>query len=92
MANSLDEEIEYGTIVVLKSKLYNITDRRFIAEGGFGMSNVTAGSAIYGVWVQDGSPDRIEGYEINASETRKYWSIIGSKSDKKLAISLAGAI
>lgn len=85
MANNLDEDIEYGTIVVLKKKLYNIADRRFVAESGFGMSNVTVGSAIYGVWVQDGSTARIEGYEIDPKDTRKYWAIIGDKFDKKLA-------
>ena len=65
MANSLKIDL-VGKTVILSSKYYKGTeeDRKFKCEGGFGCSNVTSGTAVFGYFVKDNEKTRIDGYEV----------------------------
>lgn len=55
--------------VVLVHKKFlkpEVTDRRFLCEGGFGCHPQTNGTSVYGKWLSDGEEDRINGYEIES--------------------------
>lgn len=75
MANSLNEDLARDTVVVLRSEIYNLADRRFRVKSGFGLSKITSGSAVFGEWVEDGVEDRVDGYDIDPAETRAYWGV-----------------
>lgn len=78
--NTLNRTIEKGEIVVvnkswMKDEFKALEKRLFVCNGsGFGTISGTAGTAIYGEWLHDGSQDRIEGHEIDKDETLKYQS------------------
>ena len=72
--NSLHQTIEPGTHVVLHEAAMadgykDITWRVFRADGGFGMSHVTSGTALAGMFVRDGEVARMEGYHIERLAT-----------------------
>ena len=75
MANSLNEDLSRDTVVVLRSDIYDLPDRRFRVKSGFGLSKKTAGSTVFGEWVEDGQHDRVSGYDIDPAETRAYWGV-----------------
>ena len=69
--NSLKQEIS-GRYVVLKREYYKGDDpieRVFLCEGGFGCSDYTMGTAVIGIFVNDGSRHRVEGSEIERFAT-----------------------
>lgn len=70
MANALGYNLKPGSVVRVAAKYFSrplpaMKRRYFVAEDGFGMSNVTAGQAIIGHWQCDGVKSRIEGYMID---------------------------
>ncbi len=76
--NSLNRDIKQGEVVVVSAKYMNsnnqaLEKRLFLCNGsGFGTISGTAGTAIYGRWVDSGARSRIEGFEIGREETLKY--------------------
>ena len=71
--NSLKQEIS-GRYVVLKREYYKGDDpieRVFLCEGGFGCSDYTMGTAVIGIFVNDGSRHRVEGSEIERFATNE---------------------
>jgi len=68
--NSLNRNIAEGEVVILKAKHYKGDEnaRKFKCKSGFGMASFTAGTAIFGSFVEDGEECRIEGYEIEKED------------------------
>lgn len=65
--NALYQELEPGTVVLVDRQHLadpDMPDRRFRCDDGFGLHPYTAGTAIYGAWLIDGRPGRIEGSMI----------------------------
>ena len=73
MANSLGEDLEIGTIVIVDQNLYDVDDLRFRVSGGFGRLSSTTGSSVSGVWLEDDEKDNISGHDIDPVATRNYW-------------------
>jgi hypothetical protein len=84
MSNAMRRDICAGEVVVVKAECFNnenlpIEQRMFRADSGFGMSNTTSGSAVFGAFLDQtfyGIPDhenhiRIEGHMIDRAETEK---------------------
>ena len=60
--------------VVLVDKKFlkdDVTDRRFICEGGFGLHPFTNGSKIFGRWLADNEQDQIDGSMIESLVIKK---------------------
>lgn len=84
--NNLGRDIESGEVVVIdkkyhKKEFHDLKFRLFIARGGFGMQEATAGRAIYGEYVCDGEECRREGYEISKLETEEWQKRFGKKGE-----------
>lgn len=73
MANALNEDIMGKHVVIpetyFKPEFHDIKFRVFKAEGGFGCSPHTSGTAVFGETIYDGDRFRIEGYEIERLAT-----------------------
>jgi hypothetical protein len=55
MANSLSQNIERGTVVILRKGFTgDELERRYVCEDGFGMCDFTVGTSIVGFFVSDG--------------------------------------
>lgn len=75
MANNLGVDIT-GRFVVLREAWFksavmaaDVRERVFRAEGGFGCSAFTMGTAVSGEFLVDGERTRIEGYDIERFAT-----------------------
>ena len=71
MANSLNRNIKPNQKVIVKFSLYGGTknQRTFRCESGFGMSQNTFGTSIFGKWISDNQNGTINGYDIDRQET-----------------------
>jgi hypothetical protein len=70
--NSLNRDIGPGEIVVVKHPLYDPPDpfdRAIRVYNGFGMMAATAGTALFGEWLDGTGGERVEGTEIDVKET-----------------------
>lgn len=75
--NSLKREIKRNEVVVLKAETMrpefrDLENRLFVCLTGFGMSDITSGTAVHGKFLADAEEARFEGYEIDPEETREY--------------------
>jgi hypothetical protein len=86
--NKIGEDIK-DKYVILNPKFYRgeDKDRVFLCTGGFGCSNVTMGSAIFGTVVSRGIQIRVEGYELTRFETIEEIEL----AEKNLKESVIGA-
>jgi len=90
--NTLGRRIEKNEIVFVKASelkhLYRyLHNAAFICNGeGFGVSDKTGGTAIFGNWADDGTNHRIEGCEIDANITRKFHELRFKKWEGDLPI------
>ena len=73
--NNLSCKILPEEVVVLK-KSYYPNHQLFVCQNGFGMNQFSRNSTIYGYFV-NGERAKIEGWEIDATETEHYQEING---------------
>lgn len=76
-----DLPIEQGDIIIVKAETVNpglsIFERAFWCSGhGFGTKPYTAGTAVYGEWLDGTGKSRIERHEISAVETLAFRAAI----------------
>jgi len=67
MANSLGIDL-IGKTVILKQSYFRSplvnTEHPFVCESGFGCSEITRGTAIFGYFISDHERTRIDGFDI----------------------------
>jgi hypothetical protein len=81
MANSLDKNLAPGTVVILRKDFFTVEDLRFQVTNGYGLCSFTGGTALFGIWLEDGENDRLNGYDIDDKATVEYWDKIGFDAD-----------
>lgn len=84
--NSLNRDLIKGEEVIVRADILKPeyaaqACRVFIVDSGFGVIAKASGTAVYGKYKFDGEDCRIEGYEIDADETRLYQEAV--ENDKR---------
>ncbi len=70
MSNSLGIELEGKIVRIKKSKAGSRKDRRFRVTGGFGASAYTMGTALIGIFLEDGERSRLSGFDVERLEEK----------------------
>jgi hypothetical protein len=63
--NNLRIDLTGKVVTVIPKYLKDVTDSRFLCEGGFGCHPDTNGTSIYGKWLVDGEEDTIKGFMVD---------------------------
>lgn len=73
MANSLNTDLDGRTVVLLATHLRpefrDLRNRLFNVSGGFGASPAARGTGLFGTFLADGAPGRMDGYDVDRIAT-----------------------
>lgn len=69
MANPLDIDLTGRVVLIRTSELepeyHEDAKRAFRVTGGFGASPKASGRALFGVWLADNEPSRLDSYQVD---------------------------